>query len=110
MRVRQDEAFFEHARPLWLAGSGNTHCWIDIDVRAGCARAGILAPAKTPKAIVAKLNAQVNAALQSSEVRAAFEADGATLLGGTPEKFAETLRSDIKTLGVLAKTLGLKVA
>lgn len=71
---------------------------------------GLLAPAKTPKAIVAKLNAQVNAALQSPEVPAAFEADGATLLGGTPEKFTETLRSDIKTLGVLAKTLGLKVA
>ena len=50
---------------------------------------GLLAPAKTPPAIVERLNAEVNAALNDPEVKAAFEADGATLLGGSGARFTE---------------------
>lgn len=69
---------------------------------------GVLAPAKTSPAIIATLNAQINAALNSPEVRAAFEADGATILGGSSDRLLETLRSDTKTLGALVRELGLK--
>lgn len=69
---------------------------------------GVLAPAKTPPAIIGMLNAQINAALNSPEVKAAFEADGATILGGSSDRFTETLRSDTKMLGAMVKELGLK--
>ncbi|MBF5006906.1 tripartite tricarboxylate transporter substrate binding protein [Diaphorobacter sp. NR2-3-3-1] len=69
---------------------------------------GLLAPAKTPAPIVAQLNAAINAALSDPEVKAAFEADGATILGGSSAAFKETWLNDTKRLGAIAKELGLK--
>lgn len=69
---------------------------------------GLLAPAKTPAAIVARLNTEINAALNDPKVKADFEADGATLLGGSSAAFEETLLDDTKRLGAIVKELGLK--
>ena len=52
---------------------------------------GLLAPAKTWPAYVGLLNAQTNAALNSREVKAKFEADWATIPGGSSDKFMSTL-------------------
>ncbi|MBE2242688.1 MAG: tripartite tricarboxylate transporter substrate binding protein [Burkholderiaceae bacterium] len=68
---------------------------------------GLLAPAATPRSIVSTLNARVNEALASPEVRSAFEQDGATLLGGNPERFHQGLRADTQSLGAPAKELSL---
>ena len=46
---------------------------------------GFLAPAGTPKAIVNRLNAEINAALKLPEVRSKLEAVGIEVQGGTPE-------------------------
>ena len=70
---------------------------------------GILAPAKTPKPVIAKLNAEINKALKDPAVRAAIEKEGGEVLGGTPEQFAQLIKSDLASWGVLVKESGAKV-
>ena len=49
---------------------------------------GILAPAGTPKDVVARLNAEFNKALQLPDLRKKLGDEGADAAGGTPEQFA----------------------
>jgi tripartite-type tricarboxylate transporter receptor subunit TctC len=60
---------------------------------------GILAPARTPPASVARLNAAVRAALADGEVRARLAAQGAQPTGGTPEDYARYLREEVERWG-----------
>jgi tripartite-type tricarboxylate transporter receptor subunit TctC len=70
---------------------------------------GILAPAGTPKPIIAKLNAEINKALKAPAVRKAIENEGGEVLGGTPEEFAKLIKSDMASWGTLVKESGAKV-
>jgi tripartite-type tricarboxylate transporter receptor subunit TctC len=64
---------------------------------------GLLAPAGTPGAIVAKLSTAANEALNAETVRAALVAQGTDAVGGTPQHFADFIRADIaKWTAVLA--------
>jgi tripartite-type tricarboxylate transporter receptor subunit TctC len=56
---------------------------------------GFLAPAGTPKAIVNKLNAEINAALKLPDVKAKLEAAGIDIQGGTPQEYAALIKSDL---------------
>ena len=56
---------------------------------------GIAAPAQTPRPIIAKLNAEVNRILALPELRSRLGAEGAELLGGTPEACAAYVRAEI---------------
>jgi len=56
----------------------------------------IAAPPKTPKAIVAKLNKAVNAALKSPEVKALFAKVNLHPEGGTPERAAAFIKEQTK--------------
>lgn len=56
---------------------------------------GLLAPAATPDAIVQRMNAEVNRALASPAVKAAFEKGGIASLSGTPAQFVEFIQSEI---------------
>jgi len=70
---------------------------------------GIVVPARTPRAIVMKLNVEINKALQSPELRARYAAIEAEPTGGTPEQFAAFVRTEaIKWADVVKKT-GAKV-
>ncbi len=69
----------------------------------------VLAPAKTPQIIIAKLNTDINAALQRAEVKAAFAADGTEPAGGTPEQLRDSMRSGIKQWGDLVRNLDVKL-
>ena len=57
---------------------------------------GLLAPASTPDAIVERLNAEVNKALQAPAVLEAFQKGGIASLSGTPDKFAQFLKLEIE--------------
>src|SRR5204862_2416831 len=48
---------------------------------------GILAPAGTPKPVVAKLNGAINAALKQEDVRGKLTGAGIEVQGGTPAEF-----------------------
>lgn len=56
---------------------------------------GFLAPAGTPKAIITRLNAEINAALKQPDVVAKLEAAGIEAQGGTPEDYAAVIASDL---------------
>jgi tripartite-type tricarboxylate transporter receptor subunit TctC len=64
---------------------------------------GLLAPAGTPEAIIAKLSAAANEALNAEAVRTALRAQGTDAVGGGPKEFANFIRADIaKWTAVLA--------
>jgi tripartite-type tricarboxylate transporter receptor subunit TctC len=70
---------------------------------------GLLAPAATPPAIIEKLSAAANAALNTDAVRAALKQQGTDPVGGTPKEFADFIRADIeKWAAVLALSTAKK--
>ena len=66
-----------------------------------------MAPAGTPKAIVDKLNAEVNKVLKNPEILAAWDKQGAAPLAMTPAEFAAYLRKDIEKWAGVVKAAGL---
>jgi tripartite-type tricarboxylate transporter receptor subunit TctC len=70
---------------------------------------GILAPAATPGAIVARLNKELNAALASPELRTRLAAQGADVAGGAPEEFGKVIRADYEKWGRVVKESGARV-
>ena len=65
---------------------------------------GIGAPARTPRAIVDRLNKEINAALAAPELKQRFRDLGVETWGGTPEAFVKHLAAEIaKWRGVIEK-------
>jgi tripartite-type tricarboxylate transporter receptor subunit TctC len=56
---------------------------------------GILAPARTPPAIVAKLNAEIVQALQDPETKSLLEGQAIQVVGSTPQAFADYINRDL---------------
>src|SRR5256886_6941740 len=69
---------------------------------------GILAPAGTPKPIVAKLNGAINSALKQDDVRARLMGAGIEIQGGTPEEFGAVIRAEIEKWGRIVKEAGIQ--
>ena len=69
---------------------------------------GILAPAGTPKDVVAKLNGSINAALKMEDVRKRLMGAGIEIQGGTPEQFAYVIRNEIDKWGRVTKAAGIQ--
>jgi tripartite-type tricarboxylate transporter receptor subunit TctC len=70
---------------------------------------GLLAPGGTPPAIIEKLSAAANEALNTEMVRTALKQQGTDPVGGTPKEFADFIRADIeKWTAVLAASGGGK--
>lgn len=68
---------------------------------------GILAPAATPAAAIARLNAAVNAILAEPEVKERLALLGAEIVGGTPESFAAHMRREQERYVALVRELGI---
>jgi tripartite-type tricarboxylate transporter receptor subunit TctC len=64
----------------------------------------ISAPPKTPAAIVAKLNAAINQALQDPEVKAHYARMHLTAVGGTPADMAKIVKDDTERWGAVIKS------
>jgi putative tricarboxylic transport membrane protein len=56
---------------------------------------GILAPAKTPPAIIAKLNAEIVQALKDPETKSLLESQAIQVVGSSPQEFADYIKQDI---------------
>ena len=69
---------------------------------------GILAPAGTPKPVVAKLNGAINAALKQDDVRARLGGGGIEIQGGTPEEFGAVIKAEIDKWGRIVKQAGIQ--
>ena len=70
---------------------------------------GIVAPAATPRPIIAKLNSGVVAALRSPDVVKRMRAVGQHPSPSTPEEFNDQIRSDLERWGKIVKATGAKV-
>ena len=70
---------------------------------------GMVVPTRTPRAIVTKLNAEINKALQSPELRERYAAIEAEPTGGTPEQFAAFVKTEAVKWADVVKKSGAKV-
>jgi tripartite-type tricarboxylate transporter receptor subunit TctC len=69
---------------------------------------GLMAPAGTPREIVAKLHKGVVAALQDKSVKELFIASGAEPVGNTPQEFSALVKSEIVKWGKVVRDAGIK--
>ena len=70
---------------------------------------GVLAPAGTPPAVVAKLNAAINDCLQSAEIKANFARFSAEVKVGSPRDFAAFIAEEAPKWAALVKASAAKV-
>jgi len=68
----------------------------------------LLAPPKTPQAIIARLNDAMKAALADPVVAERLAAAGLVSVGGTPEAMAASIRQDLPRFAALVKSIGIK--
>jgi tripartite-type tricarboxylate transporter receptor subunit TctC len=68
----------------------------------------LLAPARTPKPIVDKLNAELNAVLNDADVRERLNGMGISATPGTPDKFGEEIKRDLARYGQVVKAANIK--
>jgi tripartite-type tricarboxylate transporter receptor subunit TctC len=69
---------------------------------------GLMAPAGTPAAIVARLNRELRAAVNDPQVRERILADGGDPLSSTPEEYAADIEAEVPKWSALVRKLGLK--
>ncbi len=70
---------------------------------------GIAAPAKTPAAVLDKLNTELNKMLNDAEVKERLSALAFTPMGGTRQAFGDYIRSEIVKWGKAVKDSGARV-
>jgi tripartite-type tricarboxylate transporter receptor subunit TctC len=70
---------------------------------------GVVAPAGTPKNVIARVNAELNKALQSPELVKTLGAQTAEAVGGTPDAFAKVIRADFAKWEKVVKQSGARV-
>ncbi|MDH4377394.1 MAG: tripartite tricarboxylate transporter substrate binding protein [Ramlibacter sp.] len=69
---------------------------------------GLFVPARTPQAIIDRLNRELNAILASPEVRKPFEDQAATVGKGSGSDYAEFLRKELARNAVVVKAANIK--
>jgi tripartite-type tricarboxylate transporter receptor subunit TctC len=69
---------------------------------------GLLAPAGTPKDIIARLHRETTAVLRMPDLVARFANDGAEVVAGTPEEFGAYIRAETEKWARVAKAAGIK--
>jgi tripartite-type tricarboxylate transporter receptor subunit TctC len=70
---------------------------------------GVLAPAKTPPAIVARLNAAFNSVVQDPDVRKRLAEVGVSAMGGTPEDLTALITSETARWRKVVAETGVKI-
>ena len=70
---------------------------------------GLLAPAGTPREVIARLNAEVVKAMARAEIRARFLEAGSDPASSTPEEFSRMIRADLAKWKKVITTANIKV-
>lgn len=70
---------------------------------------GVLGPANLPKDIAARLNTEINKALQSPDLQKKLSDQGADVAGSTPEAFGKLVRDDMVRWGKVVKDSGARI-
>ena len=103
--------------PLAVSGTKRSALLPDLPTVAEATKAkelepsgwmGVLAPARTPPAVVATLNAALNKALAAPDMAEKFAPHGAEPKGSTPEEFGTLIRDDIQRWAQVAKMANIQ--
>jgi tripartite-type tricarboxylate transporter receptor subunit TctC len=70
---------------------------------------GLVAPAKTPKQIVARLNAALAEVVRAPDIKSQFEVLGYNAAGSGPEEFAAFIRAESQKYAKVVKLSGVKI-
>ncbi|MDQ8035041.1 Bug family tripartite tricarboxylate transporter substrate binding protein [Bordetella genomosp. 1] len=68
---------------------------------------GYFAPKGTPDEVIARINADVNEVLARPEIKQKLQNEGAEAMGGTPQQFAEYVRTETDKWGKVVQQLGV---
>jgi tripartite-type tricarboxylate transporter receptor subunit TctC len=104
-------------RPMAVAGPERTSLFPEVPTVAesglpgfeAVLHYGLLAPAGTPKDIIARLNAELRTLVAAPDVRERIAADGGDPLPSSPEQYAADIDREEAKWSVLIKQLNLKV-
>ena len=69
---------------------------------------GFFGPANLPQPIVARLNVEINKALNAPDIKGKFESQSVQIIGGTPEEFAAVMKAEFAVYARVAKAAGIK--
>jgi tripartite-type tricarboxylate transporter receptor subunit TctC len=69
---------------------------------------GFVGPPGLPAPIVARLNTEMNKALNEPDIVQTFHANGYDVIGGTPQQFADLIRDGIERYGAIIKAAGIQ--
>jgi tripartite-type tricarboxylate transporter receptor subunit TctC len=103
-------------RPLAVSSAKRTLLLPDVPTVAETGLAGfevlgwfaLLAPAKTPPAVIRRLNAEVNKLIATPAIVERFAGLGAEPLGGTPERTAAFIKAEQEKWGKVIRDVGIK--
>ncbi|MCW5605804.1 MAG: tripartite tricarboxylate transporter substrate binding protein, partial [Burkholderiales bacterium] len=103
-------------RALGISGAGRASLMPDVPTIAESGLAGyetstwhgVLVPAATPREIVLQLNGEINRILNAPDVRGKLIGQGLDPVGGTPEQFADYIRSEIAKWAKVVKASGAR--
>ncbi|HEY3074017.1 MAG TPA: tripartite tricarboxylate transporter substrate binding protein [Burkholderiales bacterium] len=70
---------------------------------------GILAPAGTPREVIDRLHAAIVKALRQPDVSKRLAAEGAEVIGSTPDEFAAHIKSEIARVGKVVRAAGIRI-
>jgi tripartite-type tricarboxylate transporter receptor subunit TctC len=70
---------------------------------------GLLAPARTPQAIVARLHRETVALLRNEAVRDRIAREGAEVVGDTPEEFRAFLKEETERLSRVIRAANIRL-
>ncbi len=70
---------------------------------------GILSPAKMPAAITARLNSEMNRALDRADVKAGFTSQSLESIGGTSEQFSALIKDELAKWRKVVKEAGMRI-
>jgi tripartite-type tricarboxylate transporter receptor subunit TctC len=71
--------------------------------------AGVFAPAKTPAAIINRLNREIVRALNQGDVKERLFNTGVEVVASTPAQLAATMKSEMAKYGKVIKDAGIRV-
>ena len=69
---------------------------------------GLLAPAKTPRDVIVKINRDINSLLAQKEVKERLQGQFYDVMPGTPEQFATLIEKDLLRFGKVIRDVGIK--
>jgi len=69
---------------------------------------GLMVPAKTPKDVIARLNAEIRKAMASSDLKQRINEQGFDVMTGTPKQFSVLLNAEMARWGTVVKVSGAK--